>query len=338
MTGPRFLVVRQDRLGDVVTTTPLFRELKRAWPGCTVTALVRARNEAVLRGNPHVDEVLTVEDVIGEGPRAFWRGAARLRAGGYTHALMLLPWSRIGWMTFFAGIPTRVGVGYALHHVLSGARVVLRRMDDVRRHEIDHALDFLRRLGREPADDVPEIHLTPDERTRAADLRRRWLDGRERLVGLQTGSGGSAPNWTPADYADLARLLCADPRVRVVATDLEPPAEVLAVPGVRAVSGGATLRDDIVGFAALDALVSSSTGPMHVCTALGVPTVTLFCPLPSCAPSLWGPRGNGGRVVLPTPDYCAGNCPGDPHLCTYAGGGVPPAQVAAAAADVLALV
>ncbi len=335
--GPRFLIVRQDRLGDVVTSTPLPREIKRVWPDARVTVLARARYEAVLRHNPHVDEILPSEEVFGEGLRAFWIGVRRLRAGRYTHALMLLPWSRSGWMTFFAGIPVRVGVGYALHHVLTGVKVVRRRMNMVHQHECDHALAFLKRLGVEPVDDTPEVHLAAAERDRAAVLRHAWLDGRDRLVGLHVGSGGSAPNWTPDDYVDLARRLTADPRLRVIVTDPEPPPEILAVPGVVRIADGASLRDDIVAFTALDVMVSSSTGPMHLCTALGVPTVTLFCPLPSCAPSLWGPRGNGGRVVLPAPGYCAQHCPGDPHDCTYADDGLPASQVAAVTADVLSL-
>lgn len=336
--GPRFLIVRQDRLGDVVTATPLPREIKRAWPDAHVAVLVRDRYRAVLEHNPHVDEIIAAEVVFGEGRGAFWTGVTRLRAGRFSHALMLLPWSRAGWTTFFAGIPTRVGVGYALHHVLTGAKVVMRRMDAVHQHECDHALALLRRLGVEPADDTPEIHLSDIERERAADLRRSLLDGSERLVGLHAGSGGSAPNWTPADYADLARLLGEDGRVRILVTDPEPPAEVLAVPGVGRMPSGSSLRGDMTAFTALDLLISSSTGPMHVAAALGVPTLTLMCPLPSCAPTLWGPRGNGGRVVLPAADYCAGRCPGEPHACSYAGGGLPAARVAVAAAAALTLV
>jgi ADP-heptose:LPS heptosyltransferase len=65
----------------------------------------------------------------------------------------------------------------------------------------------------------------------------------------------------------------------------------------------------------LTVLVSSSTGPMHIAAALGVPTVSLFCPLPACSPALWGPQGNASRCLLPPEGYCQGRCPGDPKRC-----------------------
>jgi len=69
-----------------------------------------------------------------------------------------------------------------------------------------------------------------------------------------------------------------------------------------------------------DVLVSSSTGPMHIAAALRVPTVSLFCPIESCSPKLWGPQGNRADIVLPADDYCQKRCSGDPHRCDFEGG------------------
>lgn len=58
-----FLVVRLDELGDLVLTTPLFRELKRRYPGSKCTVVVREKFRQVLTTNPHIDEILTVPKI-----------------------------------------------------------------------------------------------------------------------------------------------------------------------------------------------------------------------------------------------------------------------------------
>ena len=55
-----FIVFRLDALGDLVLTTPLFRELKRSYPQAHITAVVQEAYKSILATNPSVDEVLTI--------------------------------------------------------------------------------------------------------------------------------------------------------------------------------------------------------------------------------------------------------------------------------------
>ena len=54
------LVIRLDNLGDVVMSTPIFRELKRQCPRAKITVVVRERCREVLENNPFVDQVVTI--------------------------------------------------------------------------------------------------------------------------------------------------------------------------------------------------------------------------------------------------------------------------------------
>jgi heptosyltransferase-2 len=60
---------------------------------------------------------------------------------------------------------------------------------------------------------------------------------------------------------------------------------------------------------------------MHICAALKIPTLSIFCPLPACSPKLWGPLGNKSEIILPEENYCSLICPGDPHICDFGGDG-----------------
>jgi len=326
----RFLIIRQDRIGDCVLASGLPRELKRRWPECRVTMLVRSATAPLFAHNPHVDEILT-DDWDDPARRLPFRSlVGLLRRGRFSHALMLLPQKRYAYAAFLAGIPVRVGHGFKLYQVLTLTRSVTTRKSRPGRHEADYALDLARAVGLDAGDRTPELHLTAEE-VREIDRRRdTWREGEEDrlIVGVHATSGHSAPNWPPEVWSDLAARLAGRRKLAVVLTDPVPPPPLPEVPGVVSPDRPADLRDGMLNFAALNVLVSASTGPMHVCGALGVPTVSLFCPLPACRPDLWGPLGGASTPVMPRAEYCRDECPGDPHLCDYRGdSGVDPAAV-----------
>jgi len=51
------LFFRYDRIGDMVITTPVFRELKREYPEINISVLASKVNQTVLHNNPYVDKV-----------------------------------------------------------------------------------------------------------------------------------------------------------------------------------------------------------------------------------------------------------------------------------------
>jgi heptosyltransferase-3 len=323
----RVLIIRQDRIGDAVLATGLPRELKNRWPDCHVAVLVRSYTAPLFENNPHVDEIITDDYQLHTRHSSFWRMVGRLRRGRFTHALMLLPQARYNYMTFCAGIPFRIGHGIILFHAITGVWPVMTRKFRKGRHEAAYSLDLVRAMGVRTDSAAPEIHLTEEEKKRAAGLRQEWGPGP--VVGLHSTSGQSAPNWTAAGWADLAGRLLESGKVKVLVTDHEVPAELLEVSGLEFPCQGQPLRATATVLAGLDLLVSASTGPMHMAGALGAPTLSVFCPLPSCEPALWGPLGNRADHILPEKEYCRDRCPGNPHACTFEGSRqVSPAAVA----------
>jgi ADP-heptose:LPS heptosyltransferase len=53
----KVLMLRYDRIGDMIITTPVFRELKRAYPNIEINVLASKSNSIVLKNNPNVDNV-----------------------------------------------------------------------------------------------------------------------------------------------------------------------------------------------------------------------------------------------------------------------------------------
>ena len=59
---PRILVITLRRLGDVLLTTPLIRSIRRGFREAVLDVLVFRGSDAILRGNPDIDNVMTMAE------------------------------------------------------------------------------------------------------------------------------------------------------------------------------------------------------------------------------------------------------------------------------------
>jgi len=315
----RLLITRIDRIGDVVLSTPIPREVKRKYSNSFVAVLVRDYTKDIYKNHPYVDEVIVYNK--DENDFTFWQMVKNLRNYKFNYAFMLLPDERLNWLLFFSNIKNRIGVGHKLYQILSFTKYINRRKYIPLRHEADYCLDMIRKIGIEPKSINPEIYLSNDEKEKVSEIKKILGSKKKIIIGINSTSGNSAPNLQPEEYKKVINKLFELGNIKVVVTDYNPPAELLNINGVDYINKGKPLRKSILNFAAIDILISSSTGPMHIAAALNIKTISLFCPLTACSPKLWGPLGNISEIILPQESYCATVCPGDPKKCDFAGDG-----------------
>ena len=55
----RVLILKYDRIGDMIVTTPIFRELKNAYPNIRISVLASTVNKDVIRYNPYIEKIYT---------------------------------------------------------------------------------------------------------------------------------------------------------------------------------------------------------------------------------------------------------------------------------------
>ncbi len=324
MASPRILVVRPDRIGDVVLSVPVLQTLRQRWPDAYLAMMVHPYTQDILVGNPWIDDVLTdAPDTSDRGVIGFFRQVKRLREDQFDTALMLMPTMRTAWMLFLAGIPRRIGVGHKLYQTLTSTRSVSRNRYIPLRHEADYCLDLAREIGAEAMRIRPEVFPKETERcTVRAILENEGLDGRP-LIGIHPGNGCNAPNWSPERYGKLAEKLFNNFKVPVLVTGSTEEQDLIdrmtastAAPLI-ALAGRFTLRNLMAVIGEMDILISSSTGPMHMAAAMNVPTVSLFCPLPGRSPERWAPLSDHKRIYLPVDGQCE-TCETGP-MCTLSG-------------------
>lgn len=98
--NPNILVVRFSSLGDIVLSSPVYKNIKAAWPKARITLLVKPAFSQALAGHPDIDEILVAK-------KSIWGIVRQVRAGHYTHYLDLHATFKsilVGWLS---NIPNR---------------------------------------------------------------------------------------------------------------------------------------------------------------------------------------------------------------------------------------
>lgn len=301
------LLMRTDRIGDLLVTTPCIRALRRHLPDASIDLLASPLNRAAVQGNPHLDHVFTFDL---HSPLK-WPGLIRsLRRASYDAALAFNSNSRNGSaLLSLLGIPERIAFsglpsrgGRTLHRYARAYTWVCPGSGQ--EHVILDMLAKLEALGVPP--DSPHLDfLVPADLARS--LAERFPDepGRPR-VALFIGNIRKTQNrWPVEKFRELTlRLLDAEPDLRLVVfggpsdrplfqafADLSHPRLGRFI--------GATLQESGAFLQRCRALVAGSSGPTHIAAALDIPVLAVVTRYNA---TVWPPLIPGCMSVTPDDD------------------------------------
>jgi heptosyltransferase II len=307
--GYRILVIRLDRIGDLALSLPALEELRRRFPGASISVMTRPATADLLLGHPSIDEVIPYRYEKG-GRHAFPRGYLRfleeIMKRRFDAAVILHPGIRSYLVPFLAGIPRRIG--YRGRH----AWLLTQALPDERhlgkKHESQYAVDLAAALGGEAKAPAapPRLAIDPQSVSDVSgELQRSGVGTAERLLALHPGASCVSKRWPKEKFAELARRLSAGfPEHRLVIVGGKETAEaaafIAAAAPVRAidVSGKLGLRELSALLSRCDLLVSNDSGPVHVAAAVGTRVISLFGRNQAgLSETRWRPLGEGHAVL-----------------------------------------
>jgi heptosyltransferase-3 len=223
----RILVVRTDRLGDVILTLPVLSALRECFPHAHLAMLLSRYAGAIVEGSPAVDQILWYDDERGPvDSRAIVR---QIRAGGFDACVVVHPTPRLSWLVFRAGIPVRVGSGYRFYSILFNRRVYTHRKT-AERHELEYNLELVSALGCLVAAVKPLAFplVVPVDSHRVVESLLSGYGITGRYVVIHPGSGGSAREWPLEHFGALACALADRHALPVVVTGTRDEASRVA--------------------------------------------------------------------------------------------------------------
>lgn len=304
VTPKRLLVLRLDRIGDVVLSTPALQALRRRFPHAHVTMMVRPPCVDLVQGHPALNEVLVYDkDGAHRSPWATIRFAWSLRRHEFDTALVLHPSHRSHWIPWLAGIPVRIGYDRKWGRLLTHRTP--HRKQEGEQHEAAYTLELLRWFGMEPGTPEAMIPIAPEaSRHVEAVLKSAGVMGSDALIAVHPSASCISKRWMPERFAQVADRLAASHHVKVCLIAGEPDRRIadhvqqaMRTPALN-LAGALSVGQTAALLARCRLLISNDSGPVHIASAVGTRVVDIFGRNQrGLSPKRWGPLG-AGHVVL----------------------------------------
>ena len=333
------LVIRLDAIGDLICTTPLYREIKRNYPSSNITLLCQEDNKAIVEDNANIDEIITIkgnrymkskclEDEIEECSivakdiiksricdRSFDRVilATHVLEGGNAHlslmvALLVKCKKVMAWQQL--NNERRMFYPYILNPFNFDITMVSEP-----KHEIDNILEMLIQNGIRVVDNRIDICSDKDFLEGGISYKKRQSGVKYVAVGIV----GSQPkkNWPADKYNRLFREF-KDGRFMFVLLGgkdaIEADSKIDKCSNIISLVNKMSLKESMQVISGCDCYLGSNTGLMHIAAGFGKPCVTIYAsskdasPWDEVGPNRWGVRDAPHIDILL--DYCLDDCVG----------------------------
>ena len=298
----RLAVRATNWLGDAVMSLPAIRAIRGIFPHAHLAAVARPWVAELYARERSIDHVIRYEATTLGEKRRF---AARLREERFDGAILLQNAFDAALIAWLARIPERIGYNRDGRGRLLTRAIPVPESGETPRHERFYYLELLRRAGlmeRFPESEAIRLEGMDEARDAgAAHLRAIGIGGP--AVGISPGASyGNAKRWLPERFAEAASRLREMEAAYLIfgaageREMCEVVTRLLKAEGLdaRNLAGATTLREFIEMAAACRLFLTNDSGAMHVASAAGVPTVTVFG---ATDDTTTGPTGPLARVV-----------------------------------------
>ncbi len=294
--GKRLIISRTDNLGDVILTLPMAGYLKSMIPDLKITFIGKKYTEPVISRCAFVDHFLDREEVI-QDPHKL----AMVRADTI---IFVFPDKELAKVAKAAQIKRRVSTAHRWYNWLYCNHLVdfSRVRSNLHESQLNFKLLKPFKLDRDVSTNemIPFYGLSDSE----FDFSQVFKNDKFNLI-IHPKSKGHGREWGLENYSQLMSELPED-KFSVFLTGLKEEEgliknefpKLLDLPGVTNMMGKLTLAELNSFIGQADGLVASSTGVLHLASALGKYTVGLFPPIKPLHPGRWGPIGKNATYLV----------------------------------------
>lgn len=306
MTEPKnILIVRTDRIGDVVLSLPVAAILKAKYPQAKVSFLVREYTRACVENNEYIDNVLIIKEKAGKV--LLRENIRQIKSQGFDSCIVVFPLFKIALIMLLSGIKKRIGTGYRWYSFLFNNKVYEHRKY-AEHHELEYNVNLLKFFGIDQSVNPKTVKfgLRPFRGTEQKIghlLSENGIDPVKPLVIIHPGSGGSAVDLPISSFKSLAAMMAQKLDVQIIITGSEHEKkacnELIINNSVKNFAGMLSLEELIGLISRSDLLIANSTGPIHLAAALDKHVVGFYPKITACLPERWGPYTEKKMIFMP---------------------------------------
>ena len=294
----RILVLRPDRLGDIILTLPVVRNLKESFPEANITYLCTQYTSEILKSYSLISDLIIYNSFKEyNGYHMILNLAKEFRRGNFDLAIHLLPKFSLALATYLAQIKYTVGTGFRWYSFLFTQRQYEHRKYNLY-HEGEYNLHLLNKIGIDStyhSDSYSYFKFSESLVDSTQKIIKEKFNGRPFII-IHPGSGGSSIDWPVMNFIKLIKILNDYGKYEVVVTGVETEKDIL-VPFFQTninfidLVGSVDLNELAILIANAHLFISNSTGPLHLAVAMGTKVLGFYPNSPTLGPGRWGPIG-----------------------------------------------
>lgn len=278
------LITRHDKIGDFITTLPLFYVIKKAYPNAKIYALVSPVNFELSQKFDFIDAIILYDK------NHFWQTLKNIKKAKINISISAFIDNKLGLLLLLSGIKKRIAPATKLAQIFFNNTLKQRR-SKVEKTEVLYNLDLAKKLNKniDLNFERPLLKLTKNNDFRSLHN----ISPDKKIVIFHSGYGGSsADNISLNEYVELAKIANKNDNIQIVFTfgpdDLAIKQDIQKLTDKTMITyQPPTLLDfcDLINNSEL--LISTSTGPMHLAGALNIKTISFFGDNLFASPKRW---------------------------------------------------
>ena len=275
------LVIKLERIGDLVLSLAAIHLLKRSFPDSAITLVINEYSRAIVASDPDIHEIV----VYGDG--SFTAIVDRLRKKRFDLAidltarrLFFLP----AFLSFFSGAKVRIGLNNGGRGFLFTNKV--KPFSELRYHS-EEMLHILDPLGLGTSSASRKLMISQADVLHIEDYLRGNYVKAGTIVCIHVGGSFKKQFWPAENYAAVIDRIMFKNKgcvVLVGAGEVEQilVSEILLLlkSGIKVINslGQISLGQTMALISKCDLFIGNSSGPLHIAVARDIPTISFLSP------------------------------------------------------------
>lgn len=301
----KILIIPQlTRIGDLVSSTPVFREIKVKYPNSYIAVLVSVNASEIIKNNPRIDEIIIFEDYKDN----FLSLIKKIRDSKFNWGISLSGTALSSLLFFFGLIPNRLKItrnSKPLAEIITDWLCNVKEKYQQFSYLPSFYLKMLNNIGVYSSNTQKEVFENKGSKDKIDVLfKHKSITPTDKLVGISITAGNKIKEWGDEKFIVVAKNIAEEYKVKIVFIGGRRDEERIDSMikklggGNRYISAvGVTLEDLPSLMSRFTVFISVDTGPVHIAEALSVPLIDILGPVNDVELT---PRGENVQIVKPS--------------------------------------
>jgi lipopolysaccharide heptosyltransferase I len=320
----KILVIKLSALGDVIHTLPVPRTLRKEYPDAYIAWMIEERYQELLYNNPDIDEIITIRTKVW---RKNWskktfneilQTIKNLRQKKFEIVFDLHGLIKSSVIVMLSGAKTKIG--FHKNNCKEKISSIFTNKKGPYMAGGIHVVDMYLTLVQSALGVKTDVKQFP---ICIPEAQEQKIEGffqnhpeltANPIIGINPGAGFESKLWKMEKFAKLSDRITNEMSYSILL--LWGPGEEQKAKQIAKsmkekcwIAPATSIQESIALYKHLKLLVSCDSGPLHLCSALGVPTISLFGPTDPVRNGAYGLYHEAVYKMLPCSFCWKKKCP-----------------------------